>query len=72
MWAELKVDSMSAAVDMPLATRSKNHLSRVTTVCYGRGSEISTKLLILSVRKDLLISVTSSTCVQKGSGQRLM
>ncbi len=68
MLAELKVDSVSAAVDIPVATRSKNCLSRVTTSYCGKASRMFSKSLTLSASQDLLISATSLTWVQKGLG----
>jgi len=66
--AELKVDRVSAAADMPRAAKSKNHLSRVITSYLGSASRMSLKLFTLSTMQEWLISATSSTCVRKGLG----
>jgi len=61
--AELNVDKVSAVVDMPRATRSRNHLSRVFTSYLGRALRMSIKLFTLFSKQARLISATSSTCV---------
>ncbi len=58
--AALYIDRVNAAVDMPSATRSRNRLFLVTTVCCGRASRMSTKSLILSAMQDQLTSATCS------------
>jgi len=66
--AELKVDKVRAAVDMPSTTKLRKRLSLVMTSYCGRAFRMLLKSFSLSARHDLLISVTSSTCVQNGSG----
>jgi hypothetical protein len=66
--AELNVDNVRAAADMPRATRSRNRLSRVLTSFLGKASRMSMKSFILSSMQAQLSSATSSTCVWKGFG----
>ncbi len=66
--AELNVESVSATADIPNATKSRKHLSMVTTSYCGSVSSMLLKSVSLLARHDLLISATSSTCVLKGSG----
>jgi hypothetical protein len=67
--AELKVDSVRAAADIPSAAKSRNGLSLVMTLYCGSVSRMLLKSFSLS---DLLISATSSTCVRNGMGHFLM
>ncbi len=70
--AKLNVDNVRAAADMPRATRSRNHLSRVLTSFLGKASRMSMKSFTLSSMQARLSSATSSTCVWKGSGHNPM
>ncbi len=70
--AKLNVDNVRAAADMPRATRSRNHLSRVLTSFLGKALRMSMKSFTLSSMQALLSSATSSTCVWKGSGHNPM
>jgi hypothetical protein len=72
MRAKLNVNSVRAAADIPIATRSRNLLSLVTTLYCGSAVRMWSNLLSLSARHERLISATSSTCVRNGSGHFLM
>jgi hypothetical protein len=66
--AELKVDKIRAAADMPNVTRLRKHLYLVMTLYWGSASRRSLKLLSLSARQEQLILATCSTWVLNGSG----
>jgi hypothetical protein len=72
IFAKLKGNNVRAAVYMPSTTKSRKRLFLVMTSYCGSVSRMLLKSFSLSARHDLLISPTSSTCVQNGSGHFLM